>query len=470
MAAPFPAPVSAVQVGSYFVTQYYQILQQQPDFVHQFYTDASTAIHVDGEKIKMATGMMQIHAHIMCLNFTGIEIKTVQSLDSWSGGILVMISGAVQGKDFNGWRKFAQTFFLAPQEKGYFLLNDIFQFLVEEQIHLHPAAIVDNGDFDSKNASNPLPDSVSDYTLGGEIETREFLLSSHVEENDPVDKYSLPEAEQLVSEADDLVEEIPAEEESSTASFPVTVNTVQDSPVTDSVPGAMSTIRDPPPAPVEESVGETTKQTYASILRVAKEPVPLVACQASLNKRTPVVSELHPSPQPTSQHPYPASVEAVEEVVTPEEEGDGRSVYVGNLSSTVSVSDVEQEFKNFGKISPDGVVVRNRKDIGVCYAFIEFEDAVSVQNAIKASPIQLCGRQVHIEERRANNNVSRGGRRGRGRGGYQTEAPRGGRSGPRTFGRGSGQDSGDREYNSRPRANGFHQRDPRQERGILGTY
>jgi RNA recognition motif-containing protein len=38
-----------------------------------------------------------------------------------------------------------------------------------------------------------------------------------------------------------------------------------------------------------------------------------------------------------------------------------KSVYVRNLSPTVSPSEVEEEFKSFGRIRPDGVVIRSRK-------------------------------------------------------------------------------------------------------------
>lgn len=38
-----------------------------------------------------------------------------------------------------------------------------------------------------------------------------------------------------------------------------------------------------------------------------------------------------------------------------------KSVYVRNLLPTVSPSEVEEEFKNFGRIRPDGVVIRSRK-------------------------------------------------------------------------------------------------------------
>jgi hypothetical protein len=89
MATPFPVPVTAaqvptlslslslgfalfffffcvsnggggewVQVGTYFVGHYYQVLQQQPDFVHQFYSDASTVLRIDGNTRETAATML----------------------------------------------------------------------------------------------------------------------------------------------------------------------------------------------------------------------------------------------------------------------------------------------------------------------------------------------------------------------------------------------------------------------------
>lgn len=94
----------------------------------------------------------------MSLNYTGIEIKTVHSLESWNGGVIVVVSGSVQVKDFNSRRKFVQTFFLAPQEKGFFVLNDIFHFIDEDLIQQHPAALLAQSNLDSRlNVSNTIP-------------------------------------------------------------------------------------------------------------------------------------------------------------------------------------------------------------------------------------------------------------------------------------------------------------------------
>lgn len=95
----------------------------------------------------------------MCLNFNGIEIKTAHFLESWNGGVLVMVSGYVQLKEYSIRRKFVQTFFLAPQEKGYFVLNDIFHFLEEEHVHQLPESVLVHGDFETKqDATNSLPE------------------------------------------------------------------------------------------------------------------------------------------------------------------------------------------------------------------------------------------------------------------------------------------------------------------------
>lgn len=476
MATPFPFHVTAAQVGAYFVGQYYQVLQQQPDFVHQFYSDASTVLRVDGNTRETASAMLQIHTLIMSLNYTGIEIKTAHSLESWNGGVLVVVSGSVQIKDFSGRRKFVQTFFLAPQEKGFFVLNDILHFIDEDLIQQHPAALLAQSSLDSRlNASNTIPEPVSNYMLGGEIQAREFVAPVNAMENGPVDRYSFPEQRlQQVTETDNILED----------------NSGEDS--NGSLQNVMNTLQDLPPAPVDEPVGEPQKHTYASILRVAKgQSVPSVSPPSYNNKSMPPASEWHHMPQLSNEQSVASSVmfekpasEVAEEVSGVEDEGEIKSVYVRNLPSTVSASEIAKEFKNFGRLKPDGVVIRNRKDnIGVCYAFVEYEDISGVQNAIKASTVQIAGRQVHIEERRAtSNNLSRGGRRGRGRGSYQSEAPRG-RYGARTFGRGNGQDGGDRDYNrprgsgqdggerdyNRPRGNGFYRPSARQDRGFSGN-
>ncbi|XP_020550128.1 ras GTPase-activating protein-binding protein 1 isoform X2 [Sesamum indicum] len=443
MANQYAAQVTATQVGSYFVQQYYQVFQQQRDYVHHFYNESSSMVRVDREISESASDMVKIHQLLMSLNFTGIEIKTINSLESWNGGVLVVVTGSVKSRDYNGWRKFVQTFFLAPQEKGYFVLNDMFHFVDEEVVHQTSAPVAaqeQSVDYEP-TVSTHLPDpAVSDYGL--EDEAAEYVSSVHIEGDETVQEYTFQEHHQqepepelepepepepeLEPEVDTLEEETPFEE--SSPLLQSTVTTVQESQLS-----------------MAEPVGEPEKLTYASILRAKGKSTPSISSQPAYTQRRPPTADWNHVSQPSPKQSTPIlsspAVEAVEEAL-PSQEGESKSVYVRNLPSTVTSLDILQEFKNFGKIKQDGVFLRNR-DTGVCYAFVEFEDVQSVQNAIKASPIQLAGRKVYIEERRPNSTSSRGGRSG-GRG-------RGGRGG-RASGRGSEQNDSD---GKRVRANGF---------------
>ncbi|KAK9058424.1 hypothetical protein SSX86_023266 [Deinandra increscens subsp. villosa] len=441
MTTPSHLPVTAAQVGTYFVGHYYQVLQTQPDFVHQFYSDRSTLLRVDGHNRETATSMLQIHALVMSLSYTGIEIKTVHALESWDRGVLVLVSGSVHVKDFSLKRNFVQTFFLAPQEKGYFVLNDIFHFIEEQPIHHHlPVAYLTQNDIVSNmNASTAHLEQASGYMLGGDIHARDFVTPATVVENGTVNNYSFQE-QQLQSPGNESIRE---------DNYAVQTNGSVKKSV-NALPDHMN--------PVVEVVGEPQKHTYASILQVSKgHSAPSVPREQSFTKSK-SLSELNHMSEPPPQLSSATISEAVEDPSFVGDEAEVKSVYVKNVPSTANVSDIEEEFKKFGKIRQDGVAIRTRKDLDVCYAFVEFDDITGVQNAIKASTVEIGGQQVTIEGRRANrSNTYRGGRgRGRGRGGYQMDGNGRGRFGGRNYNnRGNGHDGSD--YNKQ-RGNGYHRR------------
>ncbi|KAL8146873.1 nuclear transport factor 2-like [Apium graveolens] len=487
----------AVQVGSYFVTQYYNVLRQQPDLIYQFYNDSSSVIRVDGDSVEEASEIRHIHNLITSLNFTGIEIKTINSLESLSGGVLVVVSGSVKTKEFTGRRNFVQTFLLAPQETGFFVLNDVFH-LGEEVVHQHSAQmlqenIVDyqhsapaylenrveyqqsapiysDNNVDYQHSTNAYSENIVDYqhhpgqTLNDdrdyqhaaplyynngvdsqltnhsalsesrdvsnyEVEVSEHLNSVHIDGDVPIDEYNNYDQRQ----EDPVVE----------------YEYVKAAPLEDSFSASLNAgnhQQEALPAAAEEPIAEPRKFTYASILQASTgKPAPLITVQAYPKKAPAPVSEWDSPPHSNSQPSNfvssflpDSNTEVVEDTFSQEEES--KSVYVKNLPPTVTTFDLQQEFENFGRIKPDGVFIKNRKEVGVCFAFVEFEDVESVQNAIRASPLQLVGRQVYVEERRPSSNSSStmsrgGGRRGRGRGSYQNDVR--GRSGGRSYGRGN---------------------------------
>ena len=75
-----------------------------------------------------------INEKILSLNFKEFkaEIKTADAQKSYKEGVTVLVTGCLTGKD-NLRRKFAQSFFLAPQDNGYFVLNDVFRYVEDHE-------------------------------------------------------------------------------------------------------------------------------------------------------------------------------------------------------------------------------------------------------------------------------------------------------------------------------------------------
>lgn len=75
-----------------------------------------------------------INEKILSLNYKDYkaEIKTADAQKSYKEGVTVLVTGCLTGKD-NLRRQFAQSFFLAPQDNGYFVLNDVFRYLDENE-------------------------------------------------------------------------------------------------------------------------------------------------------------------------------------------------------------------------------------------------------------------------------------------------------------------------------------------------
>lgn len=73
--------------------------------------------------------MQGINEKIMSSDFKDwpMEIKSIDAQESLEGGVIVVVTGLIERDNLR--KNFSQTFFLAEQEKGYYVLNDICKFL-----------------------------------------------------------------------------------------------------------------------------------------------------------------------------------------------------------------------------------------------------------------------------------------------------------------------------------------------------
>ncbi|KAJ8899340.1 hypothetical protein K2173_018314 [Erythroxylum novogranatense] len=363
-------------VGNAFVHQYYLILHQSPELVHRFYQDVSKLGRPeDNGVMSITTTMHAINERILslgCGQFTA-EICSVDSQESYQGGVLVLVTGYLIGNN-NVRQKFTQSFFLAPQDTGYFVLNDVFRYVDEPK---QQSANHDSGKVEASHSPEQEPSSVQD----SHVSEQATALSEQVnveEVYDPSD-----------NEDGSVVEEEPL------------------------IPEVMDEVSDESQMVVKSStkIEELPKKSYASIVKVMKENAATFTSSSppSLRSAQKSQEQINASlPQTIIIETQGFNTNLTENGNALENEAEGPSIYVKGLPLDATPALLENEFKKFGPIRTGGIQVRSQK--GFCFGFVEFDVASAVQSALEASPIMINGCRVVVEEKRS---TSRGNNRGR---------------------------------------------------------
>ncbi|KAK7935421.1 hypothetical protein PG985_000916 [Apiospora marii] len=136
------------EVAWYFVEQYYTTLSKSPEKLHLFYSKRSQLVYgKEAEVSTVSVGRQEIQERIKSLDFkedTKVRISNVDSQTSFDN-IVIQVIGESSNKTGEDPKKFVQTFVLAQQPSGYFVLNDILRYVddgavEEEQTEEAPAA------------------------------------------------------------------------------------------------------------------------------------------------------------------------------------------------------------------------------------------------------------------------------------------------------------------------------------------
>ncbi|KAM1212208.1 hypothetical protein ACFX13_003880 [Malus domestica] len=415
-------------VGNAFVLQYYNILEQSPELVHRFYQDISKLGRPGDDGImSITTTMEEINKKILDYGELSANIKTVDAQESYNGGVFVLVTGYLTGKDLVR-KKFTQSFFLAPQDVGYFVLNDVFRYVEDSTPENEDNGLVVDVEVEPPITpkhdapalqDNHVPEPV--IAVSEDVAKEEVIKPS---ENGvvSVEEEAVPEPEVVNEIPDDLQLVVKVEAES--------YSKVE----AESNPKVEAEFNSKVEAESNSKV-EAPKKSYASILKSMKE--------GTVPFSTPAPVRSVPKKQEHQATAAPISASVSETVSSTnarengnlEPEAEGYSIYIKGLPMDCTNTVIENEFKKFGQIKKNGVQVRILR--GFCFGFVEFEAASSVQSAMEASPIVIGGRQVFVEEKRSTRGRGRFSGRGNGNG-YRTEGPRGrgGYGGGRAYGRG----------------------------------
>ncbi|KAH7276780.1 hypothetical protein KP509_39G021400 [Ceratopteris richardii] len=379
---------------------------------YRFYTDASRLTRAEAGPdgaVLCARSQMEIHSTVLSMGYEECkaEIVTVDSSESIGGSVLVLVTGIMHMHRTNGRRKFVQTFLLAPQERGYYVLNDVFRYLDEEVQPIVHVQKVANGSLDmfdrlqissaeaDVSARNFVPHVVVKENAASEVPLQEYGDHSHAnvlnaDQAGSDERFSHQQLEALPNERHVPSEQLPVSED--TRSY-------------------------------DEASAD--KKSYASILRFPRDGSAAAAQSASST-----IQHQHTHEQNNFSYQHssagllanpPATAPAMDDSAI--ESAEVKSVYIKNLPTNVTETQLEDDLVKAGCSRPISVILKSHKDGGV-YAFVDFEDSTSAINAIEASPIIVGGRRAHIEERKS---TYTGPIRGRGRGGGRNASSGGAR-------------------------------------------
>ncbi|KAG8156710.1 hypothetical protein KVR01_013501 [Diaporthe batatas] len=480
------------EVGWYFVQQYYTTLSKNPDKLHLFYNKRSQFVQgLEAELSPVAVGRQAISERIKELDFHDCKVR-VSNVDSQASydNIVIQVIGEICNKSGEP-KKFVQTFVLAQQPAGYFLLNDILRYVNEgeeeategavsesapavemEAPHQESAAAAEPAPVAAAAAPEPekvqaeQPSEPTPVALDTEVVDKKLEEASSTAKDTP----STTAAETPV-EAAPAVEEAPKAEEAQTAVDPEKV--VQE--VTEEEVKKPELPKDPSPTPApsrapapepEKPKGPPKPMSWASRAAAAVGvPVkPVVPLPKAAPAAAPAQPKAAPAPaQPkAAAAPAPASENTAQaadkdsewrtagadskrqsrqqNTSTPPTEKEGTLAYVKFVTEKVKEDDLRSALGSYGEMVYFDI---NRSKN--C-AFVEYSAAAGYQAAISASPITVNGENIVVEPRRpkagayggANYNQNRGSISGRGRGfeGQRSGSQGGGRGGYPSRGRG----------------------------------
>ncbi|WVW83152.1 hypothetical protein I302_105170 [Kwoniella bestiolae CBS 10118] len=257
-------------VGWQFVPQYYNFVNKQPHRLHCFYNKRSTFIHgEEGEESQVALGQQEIHDRIVAIGYNEckVYIHSIDSQSSANGGIIILVIGEMSN-NHQPWRKFTQTFFLAEQPNGYFVLNDIFRYLKED--------VDDEEEEFEEEIPEPQPQAGAEPTPAPvDIETKPAEQVTQEPAKAPE-----PEPEPITAPAE--VQEQAVPEEATVASVPD-----KDVAPSEPAPAVEEPVTSAPPPPAEAS------------------PAPTPAAPKAAASPAPAPATPSPAPAPAAAAPAP---------------------------------------------------------------------------------------------------------------------------------------------------------------------
>ncbi|WPG97587.1 Hypothetical protein R9X50_00036500 [Acrodontium crateriforme] len=423
------------EVGWYFVEQYYTTLSRSPEKLYLFYNRRSQFVSgQETDKVAVCVGQRAINDKIKELDFQDCKVR-VTNVDSQASdsNIVIQVIGEISNKS-QPHKKFTQTFVLATQTNGYFVLNDIFRFLIEEEDEVEQEAPKEEAQPTPpvETAAQVPPPSVEPWETKTLTDSADPVAIEH--DAKIVDReLEKKTAEPTISEKavapvngeeekpEAKVEETPAPAEPKEE--PVIAEKPEKPAEPEHTPAPVAT---PKPAVPVAAPKPSVPMTWASLAAAASGgaasavPAPTAPTSAAPSTTTqpraaPVAKAAVQMPAPPSA-PAAASTPAAQSEDAPHDEwtavggNHGRQQsrqvnaqqqeapqnrgYIKNVSENVDGNQLKAYLEQFGEVTY--LDVSRAKNC----AFVDFKNASGYQAAVHANPHEVGGVRLIVEERR----------------------------------------------------------------------
>ncbi|KAK0753203.1 hypothetical protein B0T18DRAFT_315714 [Schizothecium vesticola] len=465
--------LSKEEVGWYFVEQYYKTLNKSPEKLHLFYSKNSQyLVGKDAELTQVSIGRAAIQERISKLDLDNCKVR-ISNVDTQAcdDKILIQTIGHTANKEGEP-KKFVQTFVLAQQPSGYFVLNDIMRYMPDqdwESEETAPTAEEAAAPADQEAEPAAEPEAAVAVPKKPEPVEPEAVAEEAVQEPAPEPEAAAPAAEAPAAEAAPEAEEPAAEEKAEPTPEPEAAAQEPAAEEAKKVEEPKETPAAPVAAPQAPAAAEPEKprqppkpMTWASRLAASgpvRPAVPVSMPKTATSSAAPQPRQPAPAAAPAAAQPTPAaqSTEAAPAQAAAKDQGsewqtaetrrqnkaqaaaaappkkEDNMAYIKFVTDKVQEEDLKTFLAGFGEL--EYFDINRQKNC----AFVEFKTKAGYNAALNASPHTINGENISIEPRRPKANAyggsnysnPRGGAAPRGRGGFES-----GRTGSLGAGRG----------------------------------
>ncbi|KAF9965009.1 hypothetical protein BGZ70_005563 [Mortierella alpina] len=410
------SPVDPDRVGTGFAHEYYTFLSKEPTRLHLFYNKNSVLSHgYQGEDVDA------IREKVVKLGFEDCKVlvQNIDSQTSLNGGIVIQVLGQMSNRGGIA-QQFAQTFFLAEQPNGYYVLNDIFRFLkddiveddeqeVTEEVNTEHSAEQPAAITETKPVTTPVEAVSTPQPTIAQVPTKAEIQEAH-QAPAPVAAAAVDEKKSIDKKADkkgDRKSETKETKKADAKKEAEPVDTIPE-PVKAEVPSTPATAPVAAAAAVEEvsvpsvPAGPPKAKTWANL---AAGNSSQWGAQASATKGATV-----PAPQPTApkaQTKPPTAGQSQgqgQQVKTPGTRANGReeyhSIYIKNVTERMSLDMLRESFSKFGRVTH--LEYTHKRNC----AFLDFSTPDAMNAALKQNTVPVGNEIVLAEERRRGSNNS----------------------------------------------------------------